>query len=132
MARKNRGFRLGRKLVKVFKWCVNRRTRRSATAYQLLKPPAGPISKLRRWVHSLRRGASGLCSGKSNSGYIQIGNEPVGQPKLPKGHLLLREAEEVYGFDHPGRIQIPCPKSELENVQMKIAAASGGGIWRRS
>ncbi|KAL2490808.1 SAUR-like auxin-responsive protein family [Abeliophyllum distichum] len=39
---------------------------------------------------------------------------------------LLREAEKIYGFNHPGGIQIPCRKSELENVQMKIAAAGGG------
>ncbi|KAI3468897.1 hypothetical protein Pfo_025560 [Paulownia fortunei] len=156
---KTRGFRLGRKLVKVFKWCFHRRTRRRATAYQRLKPSAGPISKLCKWVHSLRSGAGGLCSGKINSGYIQLGKEPVEKPKLPKGHLvvyvgekeddtcrvlvpviyfnhplfgeLLREAEKVYGFNHPGGIQIPCPKSELENVQMKIAAASGSGIWWR-
>ncbi|PIN04386.1 hypothetical protein CDL12_23078 [Handroanthus impetiginosus] len=44
---------------------------------------------------------------------------------------LLKEAEKVYGFNHPGGIQIPCSKSELENVQLKIAASSGGGSWRR-
>ncbi|KAL2459867.1 SAUR-like auxin-responsive protein family [Forsythia ovata] len=29
---------------------------------------------------------------------------------------LLREAEKVYGFNHLGGIQIPCRKSEFENV----------------
>ncbi|KAL0331421.1 UNVERIFIED_CONTAM: Auxin-responsive protein SAUR36 [Sesamum angustifolium] len=157
---KSRGFRLGRKLVKVFKWCIHRRTRRRTGAYQRLKPSGGPVSKLCKWVYSLRRGARSLCSFRINSGYIPVGQDPVEQPKLPKGHLavyvgdkeddtcrvlvpviyfnhplfgeLLREAEKVYGFNHPGGIQIPCPKSELESVQMKIhAAASGGGIWRR-
>ncbi|KAI3453598.1 hypothetical protein Pfo_010261 [Paulownia fortunei] len=162
---KTRGFRLGHRLVKVFKWCIHRRTRRRPT-YLRLQPPssrAGPFSKLYRWFHWLRRGARSLCSGKSNSGYIRVRQEPFEQPKLPvsvpKGHLavyvgdkeddtcrvlvpviyfnhplfseLLREAEKVYGFNHPGGIQIPCPKSELENIQMKIAAASCGGSWRR-
>ncbi|PIN01117.1 hypothetical protein CDL12_26378 [Handroanthus impetiginosus] len=156
---KTRGFRLGRKLVRVFKCFIHRRTRRRSAVYQRLQPPAGPFSKLCKWVHSLRSGARRLCFGKNNSGYIQIGHDPIERPKLPKGHLavyvgekeddasrvlvpvlyfnhplfaeLLREAEKVHGFDHPGGIQIPCPRSELENVQMKIAAASGGRMWRK-
>ncbi|XP_031098758.1 auxin-responsive protein SAUR36-like [Ipomoea triloba] len=39
---------------------------------------------------------------------------------------LLREAETVYGFNHPGGIQIPCRISEFENVQSRIAATGGG------
>lgn len=156
---KTKGIKLGRKLVRLFKRCIRRRTRRTTAAYELLQPSAaGPISKLRRWVQSLRRGARSICGGaKPNPGYIQLGGEAVAPPK---GHLavyvgekessicrvvvpvlyfnhplfgsLLREAEKVYGFDHPGGIQIPCPKSELDTVQMKIAAASGGGIWPRT
>lgn len=158
---KNKGIRLRRKLVRQFKRYILRRTRRRTGSYELLEPSAGPISKLRRWVQSLRRAARSICGcgggGKPNSGYIQLGGEAVAPPK---GHLavyvgekessicrvvvpvlyfnhplfgsLLREAEKVYGFDHPGGIQIPCPKSELDTVQMKIAAASGGGIWPRT
>lgn len=33
---------------------------------------------------------------------------------------LLREAEEVFGFDHPGAITIPCRISEFEHVQTRI------------
>ncbi|KAL9177887.1 hypothetical protein ABFS82_01G088900 [Erythranthe guttata] len=164
MMKKTRGLRLGRKLVKVIKWCIHRRTRRRrATVHRQLEPSTpGPISKVRKWVRSLRRGSGFfLCSGKTEPGrYVELGREfPAEQPKLPKGHLavyvadgdddtcrvhvpvmyfnhplfgeLLREAEKVYGFDHPGGIQIPCPKSELDSVRMKIAAAGGGGIWRR-
>ncbi|CAI9772492.1 unnamed protein product [Fraxinus pennsylvanica] len=88
--------------------------------------------------------------------------EPKNPVSVPKGHLavyvgdekddtcrvlvpvmyfnhplfgeLLREAEKIYGFNHPGGIQIPCKKSEFENVQMKIASAGssdGGGNRRR-
>lgn len=78
-----------------------------------------------------------------------MGQEPVVNPvQVPKGHLevyvgdgenetkrvlvpilflnhplfgeLLKEAEDVYGFEYPGRIMIPCPISEFENVQTKI------------
>ncbi|XP_048141165.1 auxin-responsive protein SAUR36 isoform X2 [Rhodamnia argentea] len=42
---------------------------------------------------------------------------------------LLREAELVYGYDHPGGITLPCGISELERVQTRIAAV-GGGIRR--
>lgn len=149
MAR-SRGIKLGRKLVRLFKWCIRRRTRR-------LQPPAGPISKLCKWISSLGCQAkrSLLCLGKSNPGYIRLGKDPIA---LPKGHLavyvgekegsisrvvvpvlyfnhplfgmLLQKAEKVHGFDHPGGIQIPCPVSELERVQMKIAAAGGAGVGR--
>ncbi|GAB4861913.1 hypothetical protein Ancab_037168 [Ancistrocladus abbreviatus] len=34
---------------------------------------------------------------------------------------LLNKAEEKYGFDHPGRITIPCPASEFESVTTRIA-----------
>lgn len=50
---------------------------------------------------------------------------------------LLKEAENIYGFDHPGGIQIPCRISEFESVKTKIAAVSGGGnmqlrrSWKR-
>ncbi|CAI9771533.1 unnamed protein product [Fraxinus pennsylvanica] len=153
---KTRGFKLGHKLVTVFKWCLRRRTRRRET-YQRLEPSSrttGAVSKLCKWVQSLKHGAKGLCYAKNGSGrYIRVGQEPVEPVSVPKGDLavyvgdkedgtcrvlvpvtyinhplfgeLLREAEKVYGFNHPGGIQIPCQKSEFENVQMKIAAACG-------
>ncbi|XP_059651570.1 auxin-responsive protein SAUR36 [Cornus florida] len=39
---------------------------------------------------------------------------------------LLREAEDEYGFNHPGGITIPCRISEFESVQTQIAAGHGG------
>ncbi|KAL6965028.1 hypothetical protein U1Q18_036086 [Sarracenia purpurea var. burkii] len=38
---------------------------------------------------------------------------------------LLREAEEEYGFKHPGGITIPCRISEFERVKTQVAAACG-------
>ncbi|KAK1381835.1 Auxin-responsive protein saur36 [Heracleum sosnowskyi] len=55
----------------------------------------------------------------------------------PLFEKLLKEAEKMYGFDHPGGIQIPCRVSEFESVKTKIAAARGGGnmqlrrSWKR-
>ncbi|XP_057811259.1 auxin-responsive protein SAUR36-like [Salvia miltiorrhiza] len=129
MAR-SKGIRLGRKLGRLFKW---------------RKRPASISKLLCKWAQPFRR----LCPGKRDSDYIRLGGGAV---MPPKGHLavyvgekegsvsrvvvpvlyfnhplfgsLLRQAEKVYGFDHPGGIQIPCPVSELERVQMKIAAAA--------
>ncbi|MCD7460863.1 hypothetical protein HAX54_044626 [Datura stramonium] len=86
------------------------------------------------------------CSG-SGRGYVHVGQDPIGEEagRVPKGHLavyvgqkggdykrvlvpviyinhplfceLLREAEEAYGFNHPGGITIPCRISEFEHVQ---------------
>lgn len=39
---------------------------------------------------------------------------------------LLREAEEEFGFDHPGGLTIPCRISEFENVKTRIDAGRGG------
>lgn len=38
---------------------------------------------------------------------------------------LLREAEEEFGFHHPGGITIPCPVSRFERVRTRIAADPG-------
>ncbi|XP_060211098.1 auxin-responsive protein SAUR36-like [Lycium barbarum] len=141
--KKVRGFRLGRRIV--------RKGRVFSRA----------ISKLCKLGRMLKQGAKGLCYGKPNSGYIRVGQEPVEskQVSVPKGHLavyvgekkddtcrivvpvmffnhplfaeLLREAELVYGYNYPGRIQIPCRVSQFENVKSRIAATGGGGNCRR-
>ncbi|WMV43666.1 hypothetical protein MTR67_037051 [Solanum verrucosum] len=113
-------------------------------------------SKLHKCVQFLKQGAKRvLCFGKNNSGCFRVGQEPNKKVSVPKGHLavyvgeqeddtcrivvpviyfnhplfteLLREAEMVYGYNYPGRIQIPCRISEFENVKSKIAATVGGG-----
>lgn len=35
---------------------------------------------------------------------------------------LLKEAEKVYGFNHPGKIVLPCPISDFEYVKTEIDA----------
>ncbi|XP_059444308.1 auxin-responsive protein SAUR36-like [Corylus avellana] len=168
--RKIRGIRLGRKVVKVFKWII--RPRRNPTRYRHLDPPTStrtslnPISKILGLARCLRRGAKGLCIPSPHPDYIRVGQDPVEARKqaegVPKGHLavyvgnsdddtqrylvpviyfnhplfgeLLQESEKLYGFNHPGRITIPCGVSEFERVQTRIAAAGEHGPhprWRR-
>ncbi|KAL3331172.1 hypothetical protein AABB24_034801 [Solanum stoloniferum] len=162
--KKNRGFRIGRRLVRVFSWLIHRR-RNGRIGNKRLSCASRAISKLCKLGVLLKQRANGLCSGKPNSGYIRVGQEPIDlkQMSVPKGHLavyvgekeddtcrivvpviyfnhplfaeLLREAEMVYGYNYPGRIQIPCQISEFENVKSRIAATGGGGgelRWRRS
>ncbi|XP_047318511.1 auxin-responsive protein SAUR36-like [Impatiens glandulifera] len=40
---------------------------------------------------------------------------------------LLREAEEEFGFEHPGGLTIPCRVSEFEKVKRRIEAGAGAG-----
>lgn len=86
----------------------------------------------------------------SGRGYMHLGQDPIQEESVtvPKGHLavyvgqkdgdykrvlvpviyinhplfseLLREAEEEFGFNHPGGITIPCRISEFERVQTRI------------
>ncbi|MQL77880.1 hypothetical protein Taro_010281 [Colocasia esculenta] len=44
---------------------------------------------------------------------------------------LLREAEEEFGFHHPGGITIPCPVADFESVRRRVAAASTAGVCSR-
>ncbi|XAR63191.1 hypothetical protein NMG60_11023042 [Bertholletia excelsa] len=91
-------------------------------------------------------------------GYLPLDDERP--PAVPKGHMavyvvgkdggeyhrvlvpviyfnhplfgaLLREAEEEFGFNHPGGITVPCQISEFESVQTRIAAAAAPRGGRR-
>ncbi|KAJ4712828.1 Auxin-responsive family protein [Melia azedarach] len=147
-----RGFKLGRKIVKVFKWIIRPRRKPAKYHIRLGDSAAGncnAMSKLLSLGRQLRRGASKLGFSRSNPPIIQ----QLGRTKpseVPKGHLavyvgesddetkrvlvpviyfnhplfgeLLKEAEQAYGFNHPGGITIPCRISEFEKVKMRIAA----------
>ncbi|KAL9231097.1 hypothetical protein vseg_006360 [Gypsophila vaccaria] len=146
MKRRIRGFKLGRKIRRVFKYVT--RFNKNQSKYKKLDTQKNKtISKLFQWGRKLKHG---LLHPGSTRGYIRLGH---GQDtaRVPKGHLavyvgepegdtlrvlvpvlflnhplfekLLKEAENVYGYDHPGRITIPCPISEFEYVKTRIAAA---------
>ncbi|KAK8516370.1 hypothetical protein V6N13_047070 [Hibiscus sabdariffa] len=142
------GFKLRRKLVKVFKWIF--RPRRINSWNKFLRPPTrsyNPLSRICSFARLLRRGTKGLFN--SDPGYIQLGGEGVKRVRVPKGHLavyvgesendtrrevvpviyfkhplfgeLLKEAERVYGFNQTGGITLPCGISEFERVKTRIA-----------
>ncbi|VVB14705.1 unnamed protein product [Arabis nemorensis] len=142
-----RGFKIGHRFFKIVKWII--RNRRIQTGKrQCLTGLLNPVPKLCSLARCLRRGANRLCGGKK-TGQTRLGNEPK-PPVIPKGHLvvhvgesgddtmrvvvpviyfnhplfseLLDKAEQVYGFNQPGRIMIPCRVSEFEKVQKRIAA----------
>ncbi|XP_072987301.1 auxin-responsive protein SAUR36 [Typha latifolia] len=118
-----------------------------------LYPKKSTIStKLFNWGKHLTRrfrssaGEAALLTGKEEE-------EEAGCRPPPKGHLavyvggqrhlvpviyfnhplfgeLLREAEEEFGFHHPGVITIPCAAARFERVQTRIK--SSGVLCKRS
>lgn len=144
-----RGFKIGHRFVKIFKWIIRSRRRIQPGKRQCLTQILNPVTKVCSLARRcLRRGANRLCGGKKTS-QTRLGNDTKTQA-VPKGHLvvhvgesggdtqrvvipvvyfnhplfgeLLEQAERVYGFDQPGRITIPCRVSDFEKVQMRIAA----------
>ncbi|KAH0766183.1 hypothetical protein KY290_002165 [Solanum tuberosum] len=152
--RRFRGFVLKHRITALFR-CVYRRRRFPAKYRRLERHPSwgsNSISKLLSWTRRLKTRAKAICSKDNYSGsgrrYIHVGQDPIKEESVPKGHLavyvgrkdgdykrvlvpviyinhplfseLLREAEEEYGFNHPGGITIPCRISEFERVQTRI------------
>ncbi|KAJ4912904.1 SAUR-like auxin-responsive protein family [Raphanus sativus] len=142
-----RGFKIGHRFVKIFKWII--RSRRIQTGKrQCLTGILNPVKKICSLARCLRRGANRLCGG-NKPGQARLGNE-LKPTAVPKGHLvvhvgesgddtrrvvvpviyfnhplfgqLLEQAERVYGFEQSGRITIPCRVSDFEKVQTRIAA----------
>ncbi|KAG5251432.1 auxin-responsive family protein [Salix suchowensis] len=150
MMRKMRGFRVGKRFVRISTWISSR----TGIHHLVATSRSKPLSKIINWGRRLKKGAKSLRRAKPGSGYIPVGHgsdcdKPV---SVPKGHLavyvgqkdgefhrvlvpliyfnhplfgeLLREAEEEYGFNQQGGITIPCHFSEFERVQTRIKAGS--------
>ncbi|KAK8486316.1 hypothetical protein V6N13_139803 [Hibiscus sabdariffa] len=148
--KKIRGFKLGRKLVKVFKRII--RPRRTNYRNSFLTPPTPSFNLLSRicsFGRFLRRRTKGICHSNSDPNYIKLGEKGGKAVKAPKGHLalyvgeseddtkrvvvpvvyfnhplfgeLLKEAERVYGFSQSGGLTLPCGISQFEKVKMRIA-----------
>ncbi|KAK9668327.1 hypothetical protein RND81_13G052000 [Saponaria officinalis] len=147
----NRGFKLGRKIVRVFKRVTGQT--KNSFEYDKLDGPTTQghktISKLCKWGRQIK---NRILNRGTTRGYIRVGREVVMDTKaghVPKGHIaiylgepdgetrrvlvpvlcinhplfekLLKEAENVYGFNYPGQITIPCPISMFESVKTRIA-----------
>lgn len=141
--------------MKIFKFSFT--SRRITKQYRRSTPPSyttKTIANVCNWAKGLCLPKS--KSGYARVGRDPIeATKPVG---VPKGHLavyvgekeddahrylvpviyfnhplfggLLKEVEEEYGYNHPGRIQIPCRVSEFENVRTRIAGGNGHRWWR--
>ncbi|EAZ23974.1 hypothetical protein OsJ_07701 [Oryza sativa Japonica Group] len=181
-ARRHRGFRLGRKLLGLWRWALCHRRRRRGRGYLRLQPcpgaaggrspllAAGSVKKqppppqqqivvhqrggekaVLKWGRSLARRMRLL----RRRGSERLLEESPGEATTPKGQVavyvgggepgesmryvvpvvyfnhplfgeLLREAEEEFGFAHPGGITIPCAAARFERAA-PLAAAGGGG-----
>ncbi|KAL5208704.1 hypothetical protein ABZP36_033139 [Zizania latifolia] len=182
IARRHRGFRLGRKLLGLWRrWAraLCQRKRRRGRGYLRLQPCPGGSSPLPsgtggasgkkkpQQIVVLREGPPRMLTwGRSlarrmrllrrrGSGDDRLLEDSAGEATTPKGQVavyvgggepgesmryvvpvvyfnhplfgeLLREAEEEFGFAHPGGITIPCAAARFERVAA-VAAAGGGG-----
>lgn len=147
--RRLRGFSVKHRVTTLFR-CMFRRHRCSGYYQRLDQPgryQGRIIRSVVSWTRRLRTKAKAICSRAQFSGYFLAEKEPAA---VPKGHLavyvgggekgedftrvlvpviyfnhplfgeLLREAEEKFGFNHPGGITLPCRISEFERVQTRI------------
>ncbi|KAM0824531.1 hypothetical protein ACQ4PT_070143 [Festuca glaucescens] len=183
MARRHRGFRLGRKLLGLCRWALSHRRRRRSGGYLRLKryqqpgapdnnspapfvnakkqqqqlvvaPRDEPRRRVLTWGRSLarrmrlfpRRGGGGErlleeeagVEATTPKGQVAVyvgGDEPGGEsmryvvPVVYFNHPLfgelLREAEEEFGFQHPGGITIPCAATRFERAAAVAGSSSG-------
>lgn len=159
-----RGFRLGRKIVKFWRWDLLKPKKKPNTrGYLRLDSFNGrenkTMTKICNWGRCITKKL--CCSNRKTSTDALLDQTPFDRKPVavPKGHLavyvgqkdddthrylvpviyfnhplfgeLLREAEQEYGFHHPGGITIPCRVSEFESVQTKIAGETGRKLTRR-
>ncbi|KAF7002781.1 hypothetical protein CFC21_018216 [Triticum aestivum] len=153
------GFRLGRKLLTVWRWALCGRSRRRGGGYLRLDTPcpkegreAKKLAPVLRWGRSLARL---LSLGRTDRGRRTLGGGGGEAVKTPKGQVavyvggggpgeplryvvpvvyfnhpmfgeLLREAEEAFGFQHPGGITIPCAAAKFERAAAVAAAGKKG------
>ncbi|KAG6431032.1 hypothetical protein SASPL_109107 [Salvia splendens] len=136
-----RGFSLKHRVATIFRRGFRRGYRRIGGNPGRVEP----LSRLFRWINAKAKAI--LC--KNMDGYRR-----VGQDEIPKGHVavyvgqkegdferilvplvfinhplfgdLLKEAENEFGYSHPGGLTIPCRISEFESVQTRIKADE---IW---
>lgn len=116
--RKIRGFKIGKRLVRVTRWII--RKTRGGSGYQRLGAPdtsceckSKPISKLISWGRRLTNGAKSLCLAKPASGYVPMDQAPIREKpvSVPKGYLAVSVGQKdgdfhrvlvpVIYFNHP-------------------------------
>ncbi|KAG8071612.1 hypothetical protein GUJ93_ZPchr0006g41745 [Zizania palustris] len=188
IARRHSGFRLGRKLLGLWRWALCHRRRRRGRGYLRLQScpgasspllfgttwnasakkttqqkhqivvPGGEPPRMLTWGRSLARRMRLLR--RRGSGDDRLLEDSAGEATTPKGQVavyvgggepgesmryvvpvvyfnhplfgeLLREAEEEFGFAHPGGITIPCAAARFESAAA-VVASGGGGSGRKA
>ncbi|OIT29311.1 PREDICTED: auxin-responsive protein SAUR36-like [Nicotiana attenuata] len=134
--KKVRGFRLGKKLVRVFSWFINQKTK-GGVGYKRVKSQgcaSRAISKLSKCLRLLKHGVTSLCFAKPNSGFFRVGQEQIESKKVsvPKGHLVVYVGEKgddtcrvvvpVIYFNHPLFAEL------LREAEMVYGYDHSGGI----
>ncbi|KAM0834097.1 hypothetical protein ACQ4PT_063837 [Festuca glaucescens] len=186
MARRHRGFRIGRKLLGMCRWALSHSRRRRDGGYLRLQrcqqlggtadnSPAAflsakqqqhqlvvlprdehePRRRVLTWGRSLARRMRLLKPGRGGGGERLLEEEAGVEATTPKGQVavyvggdepggesmryvvpvvyfnhplfgeLLREAEEEFGFQHPGGITIPCAATRFERAAAVAGSCSG-------
>ncbi|KAL6903774.1 hypothetical protein ACP4OV_004587 [Aristida adscensionis] len=164
LKRSHGGFRLGRRLLGLWRRALCSRRRRRG-GYARLRPCSGGggdcaeraakrLAPVLRWGRALARRLR--IGGRAEATRELDGGEKVSTPKgqvavyvggaapgesmryvVPVVYFnhplfgeLLREAEEEFGFQHPGGITIPCPAARFEHAAALAAAGKKGfGRW---
>ncbi|ERM95449.1 hypothetical protein AMTRI_Chr04g246530 [Amborella trichopoda] len=151
---RRRGFRISRRLVRLWRWLCKRRTFRRRGYLHLRKPPR---EKHRAHQQVVVHKLSGKVLGHNHHQHHlhhPLGYQPLDGPEVPKGYMavyvgqndeqyrflvpvlyvnhplfaaLLRVTEEEYGFEQVGGITIPCDVSHFETVRKRIA----GDGWKK-
>lgn len=116
--RKIKGFKIGKRLIRVTSWIFNRRRRTRPGYYHRLtqNEPSWnhkSVSKLISWGQRLKKGAKSLCATTFGSGREMEDRVPIrGKPgQVPKGHLAVYVGQKdgdfhrvlvpVIYFNHP-------------------------------
>ncbi|KAI9180345.1 hypothetical protein LWI28_003808 [Acer negundo] len=115
--RKIRGFKIGKRLVRVTRWIFGKK--RARPGYERLSPMTEsswkpkPISKLINWGRQLTNGAKSICCSRPGSGYIPMDCDPIIEKpvEVPKGYLAVYVGQKdgdfhrvlvpVIYFNHP-------------------------------
>ncbi|WOL10091.1 hypothetical protein Cni_G18845 [Canna indica] len=161
MKRLRGGFRLGRRLSRLWPRIFRLRSRRKGYTRLARWPSAISTSMTavlracgRRITRHFRPSVDGdqahlLGEGEAEeywrppkghlAVYVGVGQQAAKRYVVPVVHFnhplfreLLREAEEEFGFCHPGCITIPCHSAEFERVWTRIASASRRPCWKSS
>ncbi|XAR54141.1 hypothetical protein NMG60_11029155 [Bertholletia excelsa] len=144
-----RGFKLKHRVTRLFSFVLRRNgyIRIGSPTWESKPEPVSRLftrvkTKLAKSICSLNPGRI-LVPGWGK-GYDPLPDREKEKPAVPKGRTavyvavlvpviyfnhplfaaLLREAEEEFGFNHPGGIKIPCQISEFESVRTRIAAGN--------